>query len=73
MFAFSLPFLLHNDCALGIAVKSYLDELITHTEPTSDDAKQAVIDTASKRYFPQCVDFQADLEVAFRLWDAVCS
>ena len=69
----SLPFLLHNDCALGIAVKSYLDELIVHPDATSPEAKHAVLETASTRYFPQCVNLRADLEVAFLLWDAVSS
>jgi hypothetical protein len=66
-----LPFLLPNDCALGIAVKSYLDELTVHEDPTSQEAKDAVLETASKRYFPQCVGLPTDLNVAFSLWDAV--
>lgn len=66
-----LPFLLPNNCALGIGVKSYLDELTNDSDPTSADSKARVIDTVSTRYFPQSIDFQYDLRSAFALWDAV--
>lgn len=66
-----LPFLLPNTCALGIAVKSYLDELLVQPDPTSAEAKAAVKETAASRYFPQCQDLVGDLESAFKLWDAV--
>lgn len=66
-----LPFLLPNTCALGIAVKSYLDELLVQPDPTSPEAKAAVKETAATRYFPQCQDLVEDLETAFKLWDAV--
>lgn len=70
--SFRLPFSLPNDCALGIAVKSYLDELVVHQDPTSQETKDTVLDTASQKWFPICVDLPADLKVAFQLWDAVC-
>ena len=66
-----LPFLLPNNCALGIGVKSYLDELTNDSDPTSDNSKTRVIDTVSTRYFPQSIDFPNDLGTAFALWDAV--
>ncbi|KAH6642344.1 temperature dependent protein affecting M2 dsRNA replication-domain-containing protein [Boeremia exigua] len=65
------PFLLPNNCALGIGVKSYLDELTNDSDPTSAESKARVIDTVSTRYFPQSIDFQHDLRTAFALWDAV--
>lgn len=30
-----------------------------------------MVGTASKRYFPQSIDFSGDLQTAFELWDAV--
>lgn len=30
-----------------------------------------VMETASKRYFPQSENFAADLQTAFKLWDSV--
>lgn len=53
-------------------MKSYLDELLSNdADPTSPQTKERVIETASKRYFPQSLDFSGDLETAFELWDAV--
>lgn len=66
-----LPFLLPNNCALGIGVKSYLDELTNDSDPTSSESKARVIETVSTRYFPQSIDFKHDLRTAFDLWDAV--
>lgn len=67
-----LPFLLPNNCALSIAVKSYLDELLSNdADPTSPATKARVVETASKRYFPQSIDFPGDLRTAFDIWDAV--
>lgn len=72
LIAMKIPFLLSNNCALSIAVKSYLDELLSNdADPTSPQTKERVIETASKRYFPQSLDFSGDLETAFELWDAV--
>ncbi|KAF2705855.1 PIN domain-like protein [Pleomassaria siparia CBS 279.74] len=69
--AMKLPFLLPNNCALSIAVKSYLDELLADSDPTSAEAKARVSETASTRYFPQSENFAGDLKTAFELWDAV--
>jgi hypothetical protein len=67
-----LPFLLPNNCALSIAVKSYLDELLSNdADPTSPQTKARVLETASTRYFPQSIDFSGDLKMAFGLWDAI--
>lgn len=66
-----LPFLLPLNCALSIAVKSYLDELFNQPDPTATDAKEQVKETASTRYFPQSENFIGDLDTAFKLWDAV--
>ena len=66
-----LPFLLPNNCALGIGVKSYLDELTNDSDPTSPESKARVIETVSTRYFPQSMNFDHDLRTAFALWDAI--
>ncbi|KAF2649271.1 PIN domain-like protein [Lophiostoma macrostomum CBS 122681] len=69
--ASKLPFALPNNCALSIAVKSYLDELFTHEIPSSAETKALVSETAATRYFPQSESFESDLQTAFKLWDAV--
>jgi hypothetical protein len=64
--------LLPNTCALGIAVKSYLDELLAgKNDPTSQASKEAIMENLSSRFFPQCQDIEEDLKTAFKLWDAV--
>jgi hypothetical protein len=70
--AMQLPFLLPNNCAMSIAVKSYLDELLSNdADPTSSDTKNRVLETVSTRYFPQSLGFSSDLVTAFDLWDAI--
>lgn len=66
-----LPFLLPNNCALSIAVKSYLDELYTDNDPTATETKERVRETAATRYFPQALDLVGDLQMANELWDAI--
>ena len=66
-----LPFLLSNNSALSIAVKSYLDELYTDADPTSAEVKAKVREMAATRYFPQSTNLIEDLDIAFTLWDAV--
>ncbi|KAG9961067.1 PIN domain-like protein, partial [Aureobasidium melanogenum] len=69
--SYSLPFLNDVDCALGIAVKSYLDELSAQSEPTSEASRQAVKTKGANEWFPHATDFQGDLQRAFALWDSV--
>lgn len=70
--AMKLPFLLPNNCALSIAVKSYLDELLSNdADPTAPETKARVVETASSRYFPQSLNLPDDLKSAFSLWDAI--
>jgi hypothetical protein len=68
---FSLPFLLPNNCALSIAVKSYLDDLLNDPNPTAPETKIRIVEVASTRYFPQSTRFTKDLKTAFMLWDAI--
>jgi hypothetical protein len=67
----SLPFLSDVDCALGIAVKSYLDELSAQSEPTAEASREAVKTKGANEWFPHATDFQGDLKRAFALWDSV--
>lgn len=66
-----LPFLVPNNCALSIAVKSYLDELFNDAEPLSTQSKERVQEMAATRYFPLSLNLREDLNTAFVLWDAV--
>ncbi|EKG16520.1 DNA repair protein [Macrophomina phaseolina MS6] len=66
-----LPFLLPNDCAMGIAVKSYLDELHIQPDPTTPEAKASTKTRAARDWFPESLDLSGDLDIAFKLWDAV--
>ncbi|KAI9667560.1 MAG: hypothetical protein M1821_000376 [Bathelium mastoideum] len=69
--SFTLPFLTDNDVGMGIAVKSYLDELASHENPTSPSTRDAVRKKGSEEWFPHCIDYAADLDRAFKIWDAV--
>ncbi|KAB2573175.1 DNA repair protein [Lasiodiplodia theobromae] len=66
-----LPFGIPNDCAMGIAVKSYLDELHIQSDPTTPEAKAGTKTRAARDWFPESIDFIGDLDIAFKLWDAV--
>ncbi|KAJ9627851.1 hypothetical protein H2203_003069 [Taxawa tesnikishii (nom. ined.)] len=67
----SLPFLKDNDCALGVAVKSYLEEIASHADPTSQNAHNVVLNKGQSEWFPHSINFPANLNRAFQLWDAV--
>lgn len=69
--AFSLPFLRDTDCALGIAVKSYLDELAAISGTITSAAKQNVIGKGAKQWMPHTEGYGENLQYAFELWDAV--
>lgn len=66
-----LPFIDDYDCGLGIAVKSYLDELAAHPDPTSAEARNQAKAKGREEWFLHSLDVKGDLDVAFRLWDAV--
>ena len=61
--------MLPNDCALGLAMKTYLEELLT-SQPVQAEHKKAALETMRK-YFPYASDFAGDLKTAFAIWDAV--
>jgi hypothetical protein len=65
-----LPFLDDNDCGLGIAVRTYLDDLPLQTNPTSPEAR-AEVKSKGKEWFQHSESFTGNLDLAFKLWDAV--
>ncbi|KAJ6113118.1 XPG N-terminal [Penicillium capsulatum] len=65
-----LPFIDDNDCGLGIAVRTYLDDLPLQANPTSPEARSEV-KSKGKEWFQHSESFNGNLELAFKLWDAV--
>ena len=65
-----LPFINDNDCGLGIAVRTYLDDLPLQAEPTSPEAR-AEVKAKGKEWFQHSESFTGNLDQAFKLWDAV--
>jgi len=67
-----LPFIDDNDCGLGIAVRTYLDDLPLQANPTSPEAR-AEVKAKGKEWFQHSESFTGNLDLAFKLWDAVCT
>lgn len=67
----SLPFLVDNDCALGLAVNAYLDEIASHPNPPSPETKKNVKVRGAQELFIYSKDYAGDIDRAFYLWDAV--
>ncbi|CAK47273.1 hypothetical protein CBS115989_334 [Aspergillus niger] len=65
-----LPFIDDNDCGLGIAVRTYLDDLPLQANPTSPEAR-AEVKSKGKEWFQHSDSFTGNLDMAFKLWDAV--
>ncbi|KAJ9352489.1 hypothetical protein DTO280E4_7828 [Paecilomyces variotii] len=65
-----LPFIDDNDCGLGIAVRTYLDDLPHHPEPTSPEAR-AEVKAKGKEWFQHSDSFTGNLDAAFKLFSAV--
>ncbi|KAK2767003.1 hypothetical protein FQN54_006320 [Arachnomyces sp. PD_36] len=70
MLASSLPFIDDNDCGLGIAVRTYLDDLPQNPDPTSPSVR-AEAKEKGKEWFQHSESFGDNLGMAFRIWDAV--
>ncbi|CAI7675204.1 unnamed protein product [Penicillium palitans] len=68
--AIKLPFIDDNDCGLGIAVRTYLDDLPLQANPTSPEARSDV-KAKGKEWFQHSESFIGNLDLAFKLWDAV--
>lgn len=67
---YRLPFIDDNDCGLGIAVRTYLDDLPLQADPTSPKARDEV-KAKGKEWFQHSESFTGNLDLAFKLWDAV--
>jgi len=59
------------NAGLGIAVKTYFDELATHTNPTSTDTRLTTQYQSLPNMLSQAENMVGDLDKIFRLWDAV--
>lgn len=66
----SLPFQHNTNSGLGIAVKTYLDELCGKENPT-DSKQREEKKSELKTLFAHSTDIVSDFEKALRLWDAV--
>lgn len=64
-----MPFWNDVDCALGIAVKTYLDDFAAPGQ--SLELKREKKSIYANQLIPHNLDFAADLDVAFQLFDAV--
>jgi hypothetical protein len=64
-----LPFLLQNDCVLGLAVSTYCAEIVGTANPSADQ-KESALNRASQ-LFMHANDYAGDIRKAFKLWDAV--
>ncbi|KAJ6261863.1 hypothetical protein Dda_2662 [Drechslerella dactyloides] len=68
----AVPFSEDINAGLGIAVKTYLDELTNTDDPTSYETRLRIQEEGLiPQMFAQSVDVLADVGKAFRLWDAV--
>lgn len=68
--AIKLPFIDDSDCGLGIAARTYLDDLLYQPE-SSDPKTREEVKAKGREWFQHSESFEANLETAFTLWDAV--
>ncbi|QGA18185.1 hypothetical protein EYB26_005869 [Talaromyces marneffei] len=68
--SYKLPFVNDNDCGLGIAVRTYLDDLLYQPESSSPKTREEVR-AKGKEWFQHSESFEDNLDAAFTLWDAV--
>lgn len=62
-----MPFLHNPDIALGIAVKTLMDEL-----PAGEiEKRQAKIEEFPVNFFPYATNFKEDIQLAFAFFDAI--
>jgi hypothetical protein len=55
---------------MGIAVRTYLDDLPLQADPTSPEAR-AEAKSKGKDWFQHSDSFTGNLDTAFKLWDSV--
>lgn len=66
---YRLPLYEERSCALGVITMTYLNELCTRDDPTSESTR-AEMKIKSQGWVEYC-DFPASLNDSFRLWDSV--
>lgn len=67
----SLPFVIQNTCALGIAVNTYLDAMLSDQSEGAAPIKASVTRNIEERIFIYAEDYAGDIDKAFQLWDAI--
>ncbi|KAI5283113.1 hypothetical protein KEM54_002386 [Ascosphaera aggregata] len=68
----ALPFINDNDCALGLAVRTYLETLhLTNYEGPTKEHVRNDVKTKGADWFHYIDSFPGNLETGFRIWDAV--
>jgi hypothetical protein len=55
---------------LGIAVRTYLDDLLNQNNPTSEESREEV-KSKGKEWFQHSESFTGNLERGFNIWDSV--
>lgn len=65
-----LPFINDNDCGLGIAVRTYLDDLPFQGAAITPEIR-AEVKAKGKDWFQHSDSFSGNLDMAFKLFDAV--
>lgn len=60
-----------NDCGLGIAVLSVLDDMSRLDDPHSAEAKNILRERGPKDWFPNVENLEENVKSAYQLWDAV--
>jgi hypothetical protein len=62
---------IHNDCALGLEVNAYFDELYRLENPSSPETKKRARERNKEVLFRYATDYDGDLQKVFSLWDAL--
>lgn len=66
-----LPFLLPYNCALGIAMKHYLDEMPVSSGAPTQEVKDSLMEKGKREWLLNAKDVKGDIEKMFCLWDAI--
>ena len=69
----SLPFVDDNDCGLGIAVVTYLELVALQKDPTAPASREECKKATQEDFMKVIDDVHGDLNLAWRLWNAVSS
>jgi hypothetical protein len=69
----SLPFLINNDCALGIAVSCYLVDVASTSTPGKPASPEAKLKVKAhwQNVLQYSINYGDEVDQAFKFWDAV--